>query len=123
MVHKYIILTSHWSFQEEEAGSKTNSGDFSYTKPGSDEDEEHKSGAVKKSSMLDDHPWWEKAKENQGETAATDDKEGEDEEDAEEEKETGNAEVKEEEAEESEWESEYEEAEEVILSSYWSIHP
>ena len=105
----FVAFDSPVAFEEEdeEAGSKTNSGDFSYTKPGSDEEEDQKTGVAKKSSMLDDHPWWEKGEGDAQEEAR---EEAAEEEDGD--KEAVNEETKEEEVEESEWESEYEEAEE-----------
>jgi len=121
----FVAFDSPVAFEEEDRDSKTNSGDFSNAKPISDllaEEEqpwwndpqqvaESKPkvdfSSCKKSSALDERPWWEVGKESS---------EGNLEEQhqsdmALEEEANGNVE---EEGEESEWESEYEEAEEEV---------
>ena len=97
----FVTLDSPVAFEEEEedVGSKTNSGDFSDNKPITDDYESDKK-APKKSTMLDDHPWWEN-----GEQAPETEEDKKD-------NDNNLNEAKEEDAEESEWESEYEEAEE-----------
>ena len=123
----FVAFDSPVAFEQEEeeeeeeeetpVQSKTNSGDFSTAKPINnviDEDEQpwwkdpDKVAEVnkpdltqaKKSSQLDDKPWWEANGDTEEGNAETEEAAGE------------KVEEKEEEGEESEWESEYEEAEE-----------
>ena len=104
----FVAFDSPVAFEDEENDSKTNSGDFSETKPFTENGENGYHTEKKTSSMLDDSPWWV----NGGQVDDVEEKAEEDEEDKEVVDCAPAAETKEEEAEESEWESEYEEAEE-----------